>query len=340
MAFRREKFVPRGGPSGGDGGHGGSIFIIADANLNTLLNYRFQKLFNAEGGAHGEGSNRTGRTGHDIELKVPVGTVIYELVDGEAVQIADLMTDDERVLVAKGGLGGWGNAHFATSTNRAPRKTQPGLPGEVRDLRLHLKLLADVGLVGFPNAGKSTLISRISAARPKIADYPFTTLTPNLGVVGLSGDRTFVAADVPGLIEGAHTGHGLGDRFLSHLERTKVLVHLVDVSSSSGRDTVEDFKVITRELELFPGRDASGERLADKPVIVAANKIDAMDDPDRLKRLQDHLQSVGIPLYPVSAATGTGLAALLEAVWREVAQSRERSARASDARVAEQPIAE
>jgi GTP-binding protein len=245
-------------------------------------------------------------------------------VDGELVQLADLATPGERVQVAKGGLGGWGNAHFATSTNRAPRKTQPGLPGEERDLRLHLKLLADVGLVGFPNAGKSTLISRISAARPKIADYPFTTLTPNLGVVSLSDDRTFVVADVPGLIEGAHQGHGLGHRFLSHLERTKVLVHVVDVSSSSGRDTVEDFEVISRELELFPGRDASGERLADKPVIVAANKIDALDDPDRLARLERHLQSAGIPLYAVSAATGEGLAPLLDAIWREVAGARDR----------------
>ena len=190
------------------------------------------------------------------------------------------------MLLAKGGLGGHGNARFATSTNRAPRRTQPGLPGEEKDLRLHLKLLADVGLVGFPNAGKSTMISRISAARPKIADYPFTTLVPNLGVVGLSGERSFVVADVPGLIEGAHEGHGLGHRFLSHLERTKVLVHLVDVSSSSGRDPVEDFDVIMRELELFPGRDASGERLADKPVIAAANKIDALDEPERLARLQ------------------------------------------------------
>jgi GTPase len=324
MAFRREKFVPRGGPSGGDGGHGGSVYIIADPNLNTLLNYRFQRTFSADRGAHGEGSNRTGRTGGDIELTVPVGTVVYEHVDGELVQLADLATPGERVQVAKGGLGGWGNAHFATSTNRAPRKTQPGLPGEERDLRLQLKLLADVGLVGFPNAGKSTLISRISAARPKIADYPFTTLTPNLGVVSLSGDRTFVVADVPGLIEGAHQGHGLGHRFLSHLERTKVLVHLVDVSSASGRDTVDDFAVISRELDLFPGRDASGERLAEKPVIVAANKIDALDDPDRLARLERHLQSAGIPLYPVSAATGEGLDPLLEAIWREVARARDR----------------
>ena len=324
MAFRREKFVPRGGPSGGDGGHGGSVYISADPNLNTLLNYRFQKTFSAARGAHGEGSNRTGRTGDDIELTVPVGTVVYEHVDGELVQLADLAMAGERVQVAKGGLGGWGNAHFATATNRAPRKTQPGLPGEERDLRLQLKLLADVGLVGFPNAGKSTLISRISAARPKIADYPFTTLTPNLGVVSLSDDRSFVVADVPGLIEGAHQGHGLGHRFLSHLERTKVLVHLVDVSSATGRDTVEDFEVISRELELFPGRDASGERLAEKPVIVAANKIDALDDPDRLARLERHLQSAGIPLYAVSAATGEGLAPLLDAIWREVARARDR----------------
>ncbi len=332
MAFRREKFVPRGGPSGGDGGHGGSVYIRADPNLNTLLNYRFQKTFSADRGAHGEGSNRTGRTGEDIELTVPVGTVIYEHVDDELVQVADLATPGERVQVAKGGLGGWGNAHFATATNRAPRKTQPGLPGEERDLRLQLKLLADVGLVGFPNAGKSTLISRISAARPKIADYPFTTLTPNLGVVSLSDDRSFVVADVPGLIEGAHQGHGLGHRFLSHLERTKVLVHVVDLSSVTGRDTVEDFDVISRELELFPGRDASGERLADKPVIVAANKMDALDDPDRLARLERHLQSAGIPLYAVSAATGEGLDRLLEAIWRAVARARERGTDAAHER--------
>jgi GTP-binding protein len=231
------------------------------------------------------------------------------------------------MLIAKGGLGGRGNAQFATSTNRAPRRAEPGLPGEEKDLRLHLKLLADAGLVGFPNAGKSTLISRISAARPKIADYPFTTLTPNLGVVGLSGDRTFVVADVPGLIEGAHAGHGLGHRFLSHLERTKVLVHIVDVSSASGRDPVSDFDVISRELTLFPGRDASGERLVDKPMIAAANKIDALDDPDRLSRLQRHLQSLSVPLYPVSAATGEGIDKLVEAIWREVSTARERPER-------------
>jgi GTP-binding protein len=329
VSFRREKFVPRGGPNGGDGGPGGSVYLVADANLNTLLNYRFQKLFNAGRGGHGEGSNRTGKTGEDIELQVPTGTVVYAIVDGEPSRVADLTDDGQRVLIARGGLGGHGNASYATSTNRAPRKSQPGLPGEEKDLRLHLKLLADVGLVGFPNAGKSTLIARISAARPKIADYPFTTLTPNLGVVGLSGDRSFVVADVPGLIEGAHTGHGLGHRFLSHLERTKVLVHVVDVSSASGRDPVSDFDVIARELELFPGRDAADERLADKPLVAAANKIDALDEPDRLARLEKHLQERGIPLYAVSAATGEGIEPLLEAMWREVAAGRARAAAAA-----------
>ena len=258
---------------------------------------------------------------------MPIGTVVYERrEEDELVQIADLTEDRQRVLVAKGGLGGHGNAEFATSTNRAPRRTQPGLPGEEKDLRLHLKLLADVGLVGFPNAGKSTLISRISAAKPKIADYPFTTLVPNLGVVGLSDGRSFVVADVPGLIEGAHEGHGLGHRFLSHLERTKVLVHLVDVSSLSGRDPVSDYDVIRRELELFPGRDSSGERLAEKPVIAVANKVDALDDPDRLARLRAHVERADVPFYAVSAATGQGLDALLEAAWRQVETSRVRAA--------------
>jgi GTP-binding protein len=315
MSFRREKFVPRGGPNGGDGGAGGSVYVTAQANLNTLLNFRFQKEFEAGRGGHGEGSNRTGRRGANITLAVPVGTVIYERLGDELVQLADLTSDGERVLIAKGGIGGRGNAQFATSTNRAPRRAEPGLPGEEKDLRLHLKLLADVGLVGFPNAGKSTMISRISAARPKIADYPFTTLSPNLGVVGLSGDRSFVVADIPGLIEGAHKGQGLGHRFLSHLERTKVLVHLVDVSSASGREPVNDYDVIVRELELFPGRDASGERLQDKPMIVAANKIDALDDPSRLQLLRARVEALGLPFHAVSAASGEGVPALLEAVW-------------------------
>jgi len=269
---------------------------------------------------------------------VPVGTVIYEKVGDETIQIVDLTVDGERVLIAKGGIGGRGNAQFATSTNRAPRRAEPGLPGEEKDLRLHLKLLADAGLVGFPNAGKSTLIAHISAARPKIASYPFTTLTPNLGVVGLSDSRSFVVADIPGLIEGAHTGHGLGHRFLSHLERTKVLVHLVDVSSASGRDAVSDFDVIMRELALFPGRDASGEQLKDKPMVVAANKIDALDQPERLEHLRARVAEQGLPLFAISAATGEGVPPLLEAVWQAIAQHGEApSPDAADAEVDERP---
>ncbi len=235
--------------------------------------------------------------------------------------LADLTTMGEQVLVARGGRGGRGNAAFATSTNRAPRRTENGAPGEARRLRLRLKLLADVGLVGFPNAGKSTMIARISAARPKIADYPFTTLTPNLGVVTLSDDRSFVVADVPGLIEGAHEGHGLGTKFLAHLERTKVLVHVIDISSATGRDPVDDFEVITRELDHFVSDDDGTVPLAAKPQIAAANKIDAMDDPSRLERLREHLSERGIPLFPVSAVTGEGMAPLLEAMWRNISQA-------------------
>ena len=237
LAFRREKFVPRGGPSGGDGGHGGSVYVVASPHTNTLINYRFHPEASAGRGEHGMGSNCTGQTGEDRELPVPIGTLVYEKTATRTARfslLADLAKEGDRVLVARGGRGGMGNARFASSTNRAPRKVQPGEPGEEKDLRLELKLLADVGLVGFPNAGKSTLIARVSAARPKIADYPFTTLTPNLGVVKLSGDRSFAVADVPGLIEGAHRGLGLGHQFLRHLERTKVLVHVVDVSGSRG----------------------------------------------------------------------------------------------------------
>jgi GTP-binding protein len=230
------------------------------------------------------------------------------------------------VMIARGGQGGRGNAAFATSTNRAPRRTEPGQTGEVRDLRLRLKLLADVGLVGFPNAGKSTLIARISAAKPKIADYPFTTLTPNLGVVQLSDDRSFVVADVPGLIEGAHLGHGLGTKFLAHLERTKVLVHVIDLSGT-GRDPANDFDVIARELELFAGAgDDAAVRLAAKPRIAAANKIDALDEPARLDRLKAHMAALEVPLFVISSATGEGVPGLLEAMWREVAHSRQTTA--------------
>src|SRR3954467_9036884 len=281
LAFRREKFVPRGGPSGGDGGLGGSVYIVASPHTNTLLNFRFPPEFSAERGEHGMGSNCTGANGEDLELAVPIGTLVYEKTSDPEHPlnlIADLATEGQRVLIAKGGRGGMGNARFASSTNRAPRKTQPGEEGEIKDLRLELKLLADVGLVGFPNAGKSTLIARVSAARPKIADYPFTTLTPNLGVVQLKGDRSFVVADVPGLIEGAHRGLGLGHQFLRHLERTKVLIHLVDVASDTGRDLLEDFETIRKELELFDPRFAA------KPQLVAANKIDSLDPVDGVKK--------------------------------------------------------
>src|SRR5436190_5967257 len=277
LAFRREKFVPRGGPSGGDGGGGGSVYVVASAHTNTLINYRFHPEFAADRGGHGEGSNRTGRTAEDLELPVPIGTLVFEKTgdpDEPPRLLADLAEEGQRVLVARGGRGGLGNARFASSTNRAPRKVQPGEPGEVKDIRLELKLLADVGLVGSPNAGKSTLIAHVSAARPKIADYPFTTLTPNLGVVRLDDERSFVVADVPGLIEGAHRGLGLGHRFLRHLERTKVLVHVVDVAGASGRHPVEDLDVVRRELQLFQ------PTLAAKPQLVAANKIDAAG-PDR-----------------------------------------------------------
>jgi GTP-binding protein len=320
MAFRREKFVPRGGPSGGDGGKGGSVYLVATLHQNTLVNYRFHPEFNAQRGVHGMGSNCTGADGNDLTLEVPPGTVVYESgEDGDMILLADLAKAGDRVLVARGGRGGRGNSAFATATNRAPRQHEPGEEGEARMLRLRLKLLADVGLVGYPNAGKSTLISRISAAKPKIADYPFTTLTPNLGVVSLSDQRSFVVADVPGLIEGAHEGHGLGMKFLAHLERTKVLVHLIDVSSFSGRDPVEDFDVIRNELKQFVGTGEDvAESLDAKPQIAAANKIDAMDDPARLEKLKKHLKKKKIALYPISAVTGEGLPALLEAMWNAV----------------------
>lgn len=317
VSFRREKFVPRGGPNGGDGGRGGSVYIVASSHLNTLVSYRFHPEFNAPRGAHGQGSNKTGRDGQNIFLEVPIGTVILErdAETGGLSQLADLDAAGRKALVARGGRGGRGNARFATPTNRAPRRAEPGEPGEKRHLRLQLKLLADVGLVGFPNAGKSTFISRVSAARPKVADYPFTTLTPHLGVVELSDQRSFVVADVPGLIEGAHAGHGLGDRFLRHIERTRVLVHVIDVSEASGRDPADDFEVIRRELALF---DPS---LASRRQVVAANKMDLERGPERLRRLQERLEATNVPLYPISAATGAGVDALLESLWTEITRA-------------------
>jgi GTP-binding protein len=318
LSFRREKYVPRGGPDGGDGGHGGSVYVVATPTKNTLVDFRYHPEFKAPRGQHGQGSNRTGQSAEDLEIAVPIGTLVFEkdAGSGDVRLLADLAVEGQRVRVAQGGRGGRGNARFVSSTNRAPRRTEPGWPGEEKQLRLQLKLLADVGLVGFPNAGKSTLISRISAARPKIADYPFTTLTPNLGVVSLSDDRSFVVADVPGLIEGAHTGHGLGHQFLRHIERTKVLIHLVDVSGASGRDPVHDFDVIMQELRLYD------EKVAAKPMLVAANKIDALDEPERLARLERHVRALDLPFHPISGATGQGVDALLEAAWRAIVLAR------------------
>jgi GTPase len=326
LAFRREKRVPRGGPSGGDGGHGGSVFVVASPHANTLINYRFHPEFAAGRGEHGQGSNRTGHSGADVDLPVPIGTLVYDRTgEGPLRLLADLAEEGQRVLVARGGRGGLGNARFATSTNRAPRKAQPGEPGEVKDLRLELKLLADVGLVGFPNAGKSTLISRVSAARPKIADYPFTTLTPNLGVVGLSGDRSFVLADVPGLIEGAHRGVGLGHQFLRHLERTKLLVHVVDISGASGRDPAADLDTVRRELERYR------PELAAKPQLVAANKMDAVDDEQRVRALQRRAKALKLPFFKISAVTGDGVGALMEEAWARLAREREPAAAGTEA---------
>jgi GTP-binding protein len=302
VAFRREKFVPRGGPSGGDGGKGGDVIMESSERHNTLVHFRFNPEYKAQRGRHGEGSNKTGREGEDIVLKVPVGTLVYDAESGEKVH--DFSRPDERVIIARGGRGGRGNAQFATSTHQAPREHEDGRPGEERTLRLELKLLADVGLVGYPNVGKSTLISRISAARPKIADYPFTTLQPNLGVVAVGGakdERSFVVADIPGLIEGAHAGAGLGTQFLRHVERTRLLVHLVDVSDASGRsDPVKDVEVIMGELASF------GAGLEAKSMILVASKIDVANK-EKLAKLKRYGKKKGLELFPVSAVTGKGI---------------------------------
>jgi len=298
LAFRREKYVPRGGPSGGDGGGGGDVVLVSSENYNTLLHFRFNPEHTAERGRHGEGSNRTGRDGESIEVPVPVGTIVFNADTGE--QLFDFTAAGQRFTVAHGGRGGRGNARFATATHQAPTEHEDGKPGDFLQLRLELKLLADVALVGFPNAGKSTLISRLSAAKPKIANYPFTTLEPNLGVVQV-GDRTFVLADIPGLIEGAHEGHGLGTQFLRHVERTRLLVHLVDVSDFSGRDPVHDFDVILNELASF------SSELLDKPMIVVASKIDACQDATRIEAVRDLAKKRGLPFFAISSATGEGI---------------------------------
>ncbi|HWZ43159.1 MAG TPA: GTPase ObgE [Candidatus Saccharimonadales bacterium] len=317
MAFRREKFVPRGGPSGGDGGHGGDVLMESSERHNTLIHFRFNPEYKAERGRHGEGSNCTGRDGEPVVLKVPVGTIVYNKETGE--RVFDFSQPDQQLVVAHGGRGGRGNQHFATSTHQAPREHEDGLPGEERVLRLELKLLADVGLVGYPNVGKSTLISRISAARPKIADYPFTTLQPNLGVVSIGEmphEDSYVVADIPGLIEGAHTGAGLGIQFLRHIERTRVLAHLIDISDASGRpDPVKDFGVIMGELARF---DAD---LAKKPVMVVATKMDAAN-PEKLAKLRKHCKKLKLDLLEISAVTGQGVQELKYAIGRRVVEAR------------------
>jgi len=317
LAFRREKFVPRGGPSGGDGGKGGDVIMESSERHNTLVHFRFNPEYKAQRGRHGEGSNKTGREGEDITLKVPVGTIVYDADTGEKVY--DFSKADELVVIARGGRGGRGNARFATSTHQAPREHEDGRPGEERTFRLELKLLADVGLVGYPNVGKSTLIARISAARPKIADYPFTTLEPNLGVVLVgkgSSERSFVVADIPGLIEGAHAGAGLGTQFLRHIERTRLLVHLVDVSDASGRpDPVEDVKVINSELKSF------GSGLEQKPIIMVASKIDVANK-GKLAKLKKYCKKEKLELFAISAVTGEGIEKLKYAMADKVDEVR------------------
>jgi len=298
-AFRREKFVPRGGPSGGDGGVGGSVWVESSESLNTLLHLRYNPEHKAERGRHGEGSNRFGKDGADAVVKVPVGTQVF---DAESNELLFDFTEAEQ------GKGGWGNAHFATSTKQAPKYHYDGRPGQEKELQLELKLIADVGLVGFPNAGKSTLISVISAAKPKIADYPFTTLEPNLGVVDMGDFRTFVVADIPGLIEGASEGAGLGHRFLRHVERTKLILHLVDVSSASGRDPVSDYEIINRELAKY---DAD---LAARPQIVVATKTDALDEPERLERLKERAREDRKQFFAISSVANSGVKELVDAV--------------------------
>src|SRR3954453_22608612 len=307
VAFRREKFVPKGGPSGGDGGDGASVIMVVDGGLSTLLDFRYRKEYLAPSGQPGANKDKYGRGGEDLILRVPPGTQIFDDTTGDLM--ADLRRDGERFVVARGGKGGRGNIHFATPTDRAPRRAEPGLAGEERDLRLELKLLADVGLLGFPNVGKSSLIARVSAARPKIADYPFTTLVPNLGMVRISGERSFVVADIPGLIEGAHAGAGLGDRFLRHLDRTRLLVHLLD-ASASGRTPLRDYEAMNQELALYD------PALAARPQLVVLNKIDLPDVRKLAKQIARPFARRGIALHAISAATGEGTAELLESIWR------------------------
>ncbi len=321
VAFLREKYRPHGGPSGGDGGDGGDVVFVADPNLTTLLDFKFQRKIQAGRGEYGRGKHQYGKHGEDAVVRVPPGTIVRDAEDGEV--IADLKVAGDRVVIAKGGRGGQGNMHFATSTNQAPRYAQPGTPGEEKHLHLELHLMADVGLVGYPNAGKSTLIRRVSAARPKVADYPFTTLVPHLGVVRVDDETTFVLADIPGLIEGAHEGQGLGARFLRHVSRTQLLVHLLDCSPMSGRDPLQDLDIINHELRAF---DAT---LAEKPQIVVANKLDLSEARARFEVLSQQLAERGIELHGISAATGEGVVELVRKVGRRWQELRSTAAACS-----------
>lgn len=320
-SFRREKFVPRGGPDGGNGGDGGSIWLEARAEQNTLAGYRYRPHYRGDRGRNGEGANRTGRSGEDLVLAVPPGTLVFDERTGE--RLGDLTKSGERVLVARGGRGGRGNASFATATNRAPRRHEAGGLGQERKLRLELRLLADAGLVGFPNAGKSTFVSRVSSARPKIADYPFTTLVPHLGVVDVSDDASFIIADVPGLIPGASEGAGLGDRFLRHLSRTAGLVYFIDVSEASAREPASDLEALRREIRAYRAYDANGangESMEEKPAVVIANKIDALTDRGRLLSLESAAREMGVPFFAVSSATGEGCREAVSELFRLLVQ--------------------
>ena len=306
-SFRHEKFVPKGGPNGGDGGQGGNVVLVADRNVNTLVDFRFRSLFKAKPGGKGEGSNKYGRNAEDLLITVPLGTIVKDEETGQVM--ADLSRDGQRAIVAKGGRGGRGNWHFRTSANRTPTFAERGEPGEERWLRLELKVLADVGLLGYPSVGKSSILRKVSAAQPEVAAYHFTTLNPILGVVNLPDHRSFVMADIPGLIDGASEGVGLGHDFLRHIERTKILIHVVDVSGIEGRDPIEDYEKINAELAKY------SEKLARKRQVVAANKIDLLGDSDNLERLMDYMTAHGVEVYPICAMTGEGMDKLLERVW-------------------------
>ena len=306
-SFRHEKFVPKGGPNGGDGGQGGNVVLVADRNVNTLVDFRFRRLFKAKPGGKGEGSNKYGRNAEDLLITVPLGTIVKDEETGQVM--SDLSRDGQRAIVAKGGRGGRGNWHFRTSANRTPTFAERGEPGEERWLRLELKVLADVGLLGYPSVGKSSILRKVSAAQPEVAAYHFTTLNPILGVVNLPDHRSFVMADIPGLIDGASEGVGLGHDFLRHIERTKILIHVVDVSGIEGRDPIEDYEKINAELAKY------SEKLARKRQVVAANKIDLLGDSDNLERLMDYMTAHGVEVYPICAMTGEGMDKLLERVW-------------------------